>query len=90
MSLRSRLVNRYVFGQPRTCVDENLPGFIARNAAIEQTQVRLFGYRPPEWIEALAQARAWARLRHQNIRLDDSMATDYWIVEDHDEPKDAA
>jgi hypothetical protein len=82
MSLRQRIVNRYLYGKPRGCVDETLPGFIARNAATNEPIVRLFGYRPPEWIEALAEARAWVRLNPQTVRLDNSMVTDWWIIQD--------
>jgi hypothetical protein len=85
VSLRSRIVNRWIFGKPKQATEETLWGWIARNAAPDQPRIEVFGDRSSDWITAMAEARAWCRLRHQNVRLDDRMVTKMWIIEDSED-----
>lgn len=88
MRLVEWVANRWIYGKPKKHPEEEtLWGWIARNAAPDQPQIRVFGNRSAEWIEAMAQARAWCRLKHQNVRLDYSMVNRMWIIEDSEEER---
>jgi len=85
VSLRAQIVDRWIFGKPKKATEETLWGWIARNSAPDQPRIQVYGNWPQGWVEALAEARAWCRHWHQNVRLDDRLATHMWIIEDCEE-----